>query len=261
MSDVILTPRTRHGVIRAPDVRSGGLSVFWAVCSVIAVLYGSLIPFTFDWAAVDIFDALSRFRYGLGASTSEDIITNIVVYVPLGLSIALCGLARVATVSGYLGRLSAALLIGTAVSIIAELIQTGISIRVSSWTDVSCNAIGTAIGAVLGLSLYGVGCNVLGRAKQRVIQRPFNTLAPVLVIGLLCYGLLPFNFVTDTEGLHAAFRRARLDLVSIRAAYPGQPPFEPLTNQMVGMAWFAFLGLVLVRARWEGNRRSAIALN
>lgn len=259
MSDLFVTAHRRRRSIRAAEVRSGSPSILWAVCSAGAVLYGSLIPFSFDWASFDLQNALGRLRFGLGATSTEDIITNIVVYLPLGLSVSLCGLGRATGVARRFGRVLVAVAVGSCVSILAEVIQTGIALRVPSWMDVACNAIGAGIGAVVGLSLHRVGRDVFHKVRQRFVEKPFTTLAPVLAIGLLCHGLLPFSFVTDTDGLHAAFRRARLDITSIRAPYPGQSPFEPLVAQLVGVAWFAFLGFVFLRARREEVRGASNA--
>lgn len=241
---------------------AGSTSILWVIGSAAAVLYGSLIPFSFDRATFDLTAALGRFRLGLAGAGTDDILTNLLIYIPLGLSVALCGMPRHITAGGRLARLLTAIAVGTCVSTLAEVIQTGISIRVPSLLDVVLNATGSGLGAVLGLSLYGAGHSLLRRGRSRWTQNPFSVLAPVLMIGLLCHGLLPFNFVTDTEGLHAAFNRARLDLFSLRAPHPGQPPFEPIVTQMIGLAWFACLGYVLYRSvRGRGWARAAASLS
>lgn len=241
--------------LREEAVHAGGFaagtSILWVITAASAVLYGSLIPFQFDRASFDITTALGSFRFGLGGAKLDDIITNLLVYIPLGLSVALCGMPRFVTSGGRLARLLTAITVGTCVSIFAEVIQTGIAIRVPSWTDVLLNATGSAIGAALGLSLYATAYDLFQSVRRQIARRPFSVLAPVLMIGLLCHGLLPFSFVTDTDGLHAAFNRARLDLFSLRAPHLGQPPFEPITTQMIGFAWFACLGYVLYRSAAE----------
>lgn len=253
--------RLREEAVHA-DGFATGTSILWVVAATSAVLYGSLIPFQFDWASFDITAALGRLHFGLGAAKLDDIVTNLLVYVPLGLSVALCAMPRIVTSGGRLVRLLTAITVGTCVSILAEVIQTGIAIRVPSWTDVLLNATGSAMGAVLGLSLYSTAYDLSQSVRRQIAQRPFSVLAPVLMIGLLCHGLLPFSFVTDTDGLHAAFNRARLDLFSLRAPHPGQPPFEPLTNQMIGFAWFACLGYVLFRSAAErGWTRTTASLS
>ena len=46
-----------------------------------------------------------------------------------------------------LARVPLAIVVGAAVSVIAETLQTGMPVRVASWTDVMLNAMGAAIGA------------------------------------------------------------------------------------------------------------------
>ena len=260
MANQFQTAPAREASAHAEGIPAGSASILWVVCSAAAVLYGSLIPFSFDAASFDLTAALGKFRLGLVGASAEDMITNVLIYIPLGLSIALCGLPHYVSVGSRLARLLTAVAIGTCVSLFAETIQTGISIRVASWTDVALNATGCGLGAAVALSFYGVGCDLMHRGRSRWTQKPFSVLAPVLVIGLLCHGLLPFNFVTDTESLHTAFNRARLDVFSHRAPATGQPPLEPMVNQMIGFAWFACLGYVLYRSARERRWSRAAAI-
>ena len=176
--------RLREEAIHA-DGLATGTSILWVIAAATAVLYGSLIPFQFDRTSFDISAALGGFHSGLGAATLDDIITNLLVYMPLGLSVALCGMPRNVTSSGRLARLATAITVGTCLSVFAEVIQTGIAMRVPSWTDVLLNATGSAMGAVLGLSLYGVAYELFQSVRRQIALRPFSVLAPVLMIGLL----------------------------------------------------------------------------
>ncbi len=261
MSDLLIDARTPRAAIRA-HAAPYRLSLSWPLTAIAAVFYGSLIPFEIDWTMLWSPDAFGLFRSGLAGSNTDDIITNLLVYIPVGLTLALCALPRVFQTAGRMTRIAIAVFLGTVISIVAEYIQTGIAIRVSSWTDVTLNAMGTAVGAAFGLRWYPLGVRAVERFRSSMAKRPFATLAPILAVGLLCADLLPFNFVTDTEGLHAAFGRAKWDLLSARRAHTGQAPFEPLVAQLIGFAWFTLTGFVWVRARTEdGWGRMAASLS
>lgn len=110
------------------------------------VVYGSLHPFS-GWRDTGI----SPFAFLEGAWprywTAFDLITNVLVYLPLGflLTLALTGLP---------GRYTApalATLLASAVSFCLESLQTWLPARVPSNLDLACNALGGLIGATLAL--------------------------------------------------------------------------------------------------------------
>ena len=132
----------------ADDAVAWGLSAAWPALLIAAVLYGSLIPFTIDVTALNLSNGFGLLGIGVHGATREDFLTNVLIYVPVGLSLMLC--RRGGSGRWRAARIPAAVMIGTAVSILAETLQTGISARVASWTDVALNAIGTLLGAGLG---------------------------------------------------------------------------------------------------------------
>lgn len=234
----------------SPSAR--GMSVAWPVAVIGAVLYGSLLPFSMDWSAFRLGNAFGFLDLGLLPANTEDVIVNVLVYIPVGLLLALSG--RGDTVR-RLARVPLIVFVGAIVSVTAEVLQTSMDARCASWLDVFLNVTGTALGAVLGAGVFSAGVIALRRVRRSMIDRPFTTLSSMLAIGLVLYGVAPFDFVTDTAALHASFLRARLDLAAPRPTPFGGPPYAMMIQQLVGAAWFAALGWSLALAAFEKNRR------
>jgi glycopeptide antibiotics resistance protein len=141
------------------------------------------------------------------------------------------------------------------VSVLAETLQTSVASRVASWLDVLVNSVGTAVGAVLGATLYGPVVSAVRRLRTGCADRPFTTVASLLVFGLFFYRLAPFDFITDTDGLRASFLRAVWTIPEKCTAPSGAPPYAALIDQLVLAAWFAGLGYVLALSGREAERR------
>jgi len=241
----------------APNVRAGGLSLAWPIAVIALVLYGSLLPFDINWTAYQASDGFGLFQLALRGGTREDILTNLLVYIPVGLALMLYGNTRI---GARWARIPFVVLVGAAVSLAAETLQTGIAARVASWTDVGLNALGTAVGAVLGAGLFRVVSAAGERLRCKLAEQPFTVLASILTIGLFSYGLIPFDFITDTSALHASFGRARWDLSHMRPISLGDPPYAQLIAQLSGAAWFAVLGYLLALAARESKRAHVEAI-
>lgn len=240
----------------APAERAAGLSFFWPLAVAAAILYGSLIPFEFDITALAGIEASTFFGLRFRGTTPEDLFTNVLVYMPLGLAIVLCGDRRRVF---RLVRVPVAVLVGIAVSLLAEGLQTAIAIRVASLTDVALNTVGTFLGAMLAAALYESGSRALNRCRQGLIERPAATQTQWLTVGLLLFCLAPFDFVLDSAALHDSFRAARWDLTGIRSAGIGEPAFELFVSQLSTAAWFGLLGYLFVMARETAGRHPVLA--
>jgi len=233
------------------------ISLAWPVGVILAVLYASLIPFDLSGSAFQLENGLGVASLLLTKPTSEDLWTNLAVYLPVGFALVLCGRRRRAL--GF-GPLPLAVLVGLAVSMIAEVAQTGIVSRVGSWTDVGLNGVGTMIGACLGLIFSGFTRPLDERLRSRFAEQPFATAASALTMALFLYHLAPFDFVTDVGGLHGSFGRARWTLLSTRPLSVDDPPFALLVGQLGAALWFAVLGYLLALAQRESGRHPTVSL-
>ena len=226
-------------------------SVLWAVAVVGGILYGSLLPFQFDWSVFQVGPGLLIDQLSWAPTTIEDIGTNIVVYLPLGLAVIWCGLARRAN---PVARIVIASCLGALLSVAAETLQTGLHARVASLTDVLLNVLGTMLGALFAVMFGATFLTAPQRLREALASRPFATTAWLLTIGLMLYGLAPLNFVTNTAELHESFRHARWSLTTPRPIDLADPPFRALVHEISGAAWFALLAFVMTFRHREARR-------
>ncbi len=234
-----------------------GLSWGWLFGPIALVLYGSLIPFNFDLTAFHGSTPFGLSGLRLLATNPDDVLTNLLIYVPIGVACVLCGRP------GRWGRLASvplAIVVGVAVSLLAETLQTGLAVRAASWTDVFLNGAGAAIGAVGCVALYDLAFLALGRLRSRGIDRLFTTCTLFLTVGVIIYNLAPFDLVTSSSGLQASFLRARWDLTTPRVGAIGVLPYAAMISELSGAFWFMVLGYVSAFSGRETGQNPARAL-
>jgi VanZ family protein len=157
------------------------LALYLALAYALLAIYGSLHPFT-DWrdtgsSPIDfLFAGWSRYITGF------DLAVNVLAYLPLGL------FWFVALRPRWGGRRAAlaALCIGTAISLAMEMLQNYLPSRVPSNIDVACNALGTLLGATLGLR-WGAALVDGGRLhalRQRLVLHGGTGDAGLMLVGL-----------------------------------------------------------------------------
>lgn len=236
-----------QGEIHHTRDRALRVSLVWPFLAIAVILYGSLLPFRFNGPAARFHSLASFLPSAWRGTTTEDFLTNILVYVPLGLAVVLCGNRR--RCGWAFLRLNAAMVIGAIVSVLAESLQNVLSARVSSLTDVALNLVGTGLGAILGIGAASAASLALPKWRAAWRREPFAVMGWALTLGLLLYGLAPFDFVTDSAALHDSFRRARWDITRLRPVGLGEPPLAAVVAQCVAAAWYAALGYVTARSR------------
>lgn len=241
-----------------PDAPVRRLSVAWPLGLIALVLYGSLIPFGFDWSIFRTSSAWGLLRIHWHPATLEDAITNMLLYIPIGFALVASN-RRLNTSSVF--PVFQAIVAGFFVSLVAETLQTGLAVRVASWTDVVLNMLGVVVGATPARFLYRLGVRLSARVRFHLAERSFATLAFLLTVGLFAYGLAPFDFITSTEELHAAFRRAGWNPTAQSASFFSIGTDGGVLDQLPGALWFAALGYLLVLAgRQAGHDMRAAAI-
>ncbi|MCX7052871.1 MAG: VanZ family protein [Proteobacteria bacterium] len=118
------------------------------------IVYVSLYPFRFipdGPALLDALRSLSWARAGRG-----DMFNNVLLYIPFGFCVALLIEPRWGRFTGIV----VGTLLGAMLSLGLELLQASVAIRVSSLRDLSLNAIGSLLGAVLGTVFHALGSRV-----------------------------------------------------------------------------------------------------
>jgi VanZ family protein len=182
--------------------RSPGSKIIpWLLIGVIALIaYGSLYPFNFKPDAVrgGVFQALGELSWARAGR--GDRISNVLLYLPLGFCLCLF-------LNTYLRRVPAlivATLIGSALSLGIEVAQVYVSVRVPSLTDLSLNALGSAIGAMGGLA-WRIGALWM-RLPQRVEKPTRDSTAGLLIALWVLWRFAPFVPHFDLGKLKAALR-------------------------------------------------------
>jgi VanZ family protein len=260
--DILLNPSAN--VSQSLTRPAAGITA--ALLIIAGVLYGSLIPFGFNLSAYTWGNGLGLLGLRWRSAPWDDILTNVLVYLPVGASLFLArlhGARRSRTSFGVRRRCLAvfnAVLAGSLVSVLAESLQAGLPERQSSWTDVVLNTLGTFLGGILACLLQpraGRVLNFLGGAFRR---RPCSALAHVLAATLLFHQLFPFDFVTDTSELHQSFRRAQWIPAPLKAfGLFEAATCSPILSELAAAGAFAFLGYFSVLSGRERGESAGFA--
>ncbi len=252
-----LTEANSHEQNGAVGVDAGipRVSWGWALVVVAAVVYGSLIPFdvTPSIFGSSVISSIEGLRFAV--APLSDRLLNIAIFVPIGFLFVLCRRSLGSSTRGAM----AAVGVGLAISVAVEATQTHLLSRVASWYDVILNVTGLAIGAWVAIVVRLCGVQLSTWMGERLRTRLFSTMSAVMAVGLLMYGLFPFDFVTSTDAMFAGFRSARWDVLSVRYASLGEPPFQAIVTQLASAGWFALLGYISAFGNREVGRRPGVA--
>lgn len=157
----------------------------WLLAVVVfLIVYGSLFPFRFEDAGIDSFAAL---RAGLpwARTTRSDIVANVLLYLPFGACLAWMLAPRMGAALAFVAALACGALLSTVIEV-AQIYETR---RVSSLADVTFNALGSAGGAAIALTLRAAGRSLGRHPLDGVLAHP---IAAALVVLWVCYRLVPF---------------------------------------------------------------------
>lgn len=180
----------------------GRASGWWAAIIAVALLYGSWIPFDLDLARLALISHRTIPPLGFPSSDLEDLLINLLVYMPLGGAIALRGGGSGA---GKHASLVRAALLGALVSFTAEIVQTLSALRMASWIDVGVNTWGAMLGAWAAPALLPLLRRSAVRVRQAFSSTPLMAMAVVLSLMWILISLAPFDFVPNTVELHDRF--------------------------------------------------------
>jgi VanZ family protein len=162
----------------------------WLLVAYAALVLGaSLYPFAFDFtrlaaAATTGFADLRDWR----VPTRRDLVVNLVAYVPLGL---LAAFALRARFSAAAARWLASIALGAALSLLVELLQHAIAVRVPSFADWVLNTASSAAGATLALMLGMVPSRPLAMRLRRLQLNPALALLVLLWLAAHATPFLP----------------------------------------------------------------------
>lgn len=224
------------------------LSARWVVFTILAIAYGSLIPFSIDLSSFQISNLFGLARLCFARPSLEDLVANLALYAPLGFVLFLSAQRRM---RGILFEFMLAGIIGFVVSIVLESAQTGIHGRVGSWVDVVLNTISCAlgfIGAAIATSIFAIVLDYLG---NRRMLRPYRLLWLGVAVMVLAVSIAPFDFVTSTSELHDSLRKSVVSLSGISDAVQAVGLCEFLVSSLRSVFTFTLIGFLGALAAGE----------
>jgi VanZ family protein len=219
-------------------------------CYLVFLIYASFIPFHFNldpnfvrWR-LDIFFNQSLFR-GIRRWSGTDVVTNILVYIPLGLLIngswyAKHGSNRSPTLPLVIGM--AGLFTGFAI----ELGQTLSPFRSPSMLDAFCNGFGTFIGAALSYRLLPALKGTLGaRIKRLIRENPILLLIAFVSLAPILDAFYPFDIK-----LTIGFFADNLNMTRLTLFHPALTALDLFVERFFS---FAALGYLVAADRTSRN--------
>ncbi|MGB0714666.1 MAG: VanZ family protein [Phycisphaerae bacterium] len=223
---------------------------FGRILAVLTLLlaYASLLPFQFSFT--ELINTPWREMFSmtvLKATGREDLIINLLAYVPIGLVFGIylkgnaAGWLRVALFAGML-------------SVTLERLQTSAAHRYASAIDVALNTSGALAGYLAApLAQWGVAI-----ARRLLIHRPWTILSYALTTGLIAIYLLPGTFITNTDQLWKRLAEASCTVL------PNLQSADPAAWTMTGLLLLSLttsfgLGFTLTKASCEQGERLGFA--
>ena len=175
-------------------------------CYLIFLIYASFIPFHFNldqnfirWR-LEVFFSESLFD-GIQRWSGTDVVTNILVYIPLGLLIT--GSWNTTRGKAFPRLPLGTALAGLATGFVIELGQTLSPYRSPSMLDALCNALGTAVGAALSYRLLPELKGALGwRIQRSSCEQPILLLIAFVLLAPIADAIYPFD-IKITIGVFA----------------------------------------------------------
>ncbi len=188
-----------------PEPLPSPLARFLFLAYVLLVVYATLYPFS-GWRDAGI----PAFAYLTAAKppyiTWFDLTVNVLAYVPFGGLAVLAMYPRVVRSAAF----AAALASGTALALTLEAAQTFLPARIASNVDVACNAAGTLLGALLGLSgaRWLFSASPLLRWRRQHVLPGARADAGLVLLGLwLATQLDPVGLLFGAGDLRNLFRQ------------------------------------------------------
>lgn len=219
----------------------------------VLLIYGSLLPLQFDYGHAEGLWRGNLTPLSLHRPTLEDLVVNVLVYVPLGFFGGLA-LRRHEARCGRVPVLLCVVSLAVLLSLTLECLQAFVPARVPSWVDVFLNAMGGAVGATIALVVREFSRRDDGRLPEHLKRRPMASTAVVLSVGLLLWNLAPFDFVLRTSGIAESFLHAHWSVIPQLPVTSMSRLVSLLVPELDGAVWFAVLAYIVVLACRETGR-------
>lgn len=216
-----------------------------AACFLAFVVYGSLVPFSFQ--TLSLAEALTQFqdilRLPVRIRSRSDWVANILLMLPAGFCLLGAGSAdRPRWVAALL--LVPVLLLCGLTSLLTEFGQLFVPARNASLDDVAAQGCGALLGTVLWL-LLGQQATDWGRLLLSPSEslRLERRLFPTYVAILLLVHVVPLNLTLSPVEVYRKYKAGLIQLVPF--SLPWQNPYAYLQNRILTVLYFTILGVLL----------------
>lgn len=217
------------------------------------IAYVSLYPFRFDPHGPSMVEALRLLKWVRAGRT--EMFNNVLLYAPLGF----CCLLLLEDRLGRVGGIVATTLLGAALSCGMELLQASVPTRVTSLMDLSLNALGALVGAVLGSTWHVFGSRMAPQSASR--GRSGAVAITILVLWLIArlWPLIPDPGLRQLKRAVRPLFTPKIELAELAAFVLGwlvvaQAVFGLAKKQRAVDLFLIIIATVLVgRTFTEGN--------
>jgi glycopeptide antibiotics resistance protein len=229
------------------------LAVVLLLLWVLFIIYATTLPFDFsatgDLVKERLHDLAEHPLHG--ARSVADVVSNVLLFVPLGFLLAIWRSGRGASFGAtlVLAVVSGALLSGS-----VEFAQLYSPQRFISFVDMMTNTFGSMVGAVIGWVWTEWFWPVLSiRIRQLLVARPLTGCALAAAACLVVAGLAPFDVTLKVADLKVAIEKARLIPFGPPLQGPA-PTSKPWLWASELLMWTLAGGLFAMSAREAGLR-------
>ena len=189
----------KHGTAKTTTLQFFIRHYVELMAALVVVFIGQTGLVPFDFAGIGGHVANTGFLISTRSHvTLPDLITNIFLYIPFGMFMHWT--LRRRTSWRHL-RWIPTVLLGAALSLAVEWIQSYSSTRVSSMIDWVANILGTAIGASFSWIAVLLVPRIVGTALVEAHHRPQATLLRIYIVGLVVMAAVPFSLSFDVGQL------------------------------------------------------------
>lgn len=247
----IRIPRRSVATTAAPAVQAE--AVLLGAALTVLVLVGSLTPFQFQWRAAS--------RLAWVPPTLEDLIVNLLVYLPVGFTL-FGGLSRWLRQRRWAVVAAAAGAAGLSLGL--ETLQTFSAARWASWVDVLLNTAGGLAGAWMAPGIGAAAEDAAGAVRRAWRRCPLGVISLALTVGVVVHGLVPFDFIHSGAEFRASLLASQWWPIAERYTPPQAAamanPYAGLLSTLSAAGLFCLLAAVHALAQRALGRDGNAAL-
>lgn len=233
---------TRVGLTLKPPVLRRCTITLVAVGGILAIVYGTLVPFNFQWHRP------MAWPLPLLPPRGGDALANVLVYVPMGIFLRLLLRRRG---SWWLTEWAASVALAAGLSYGTELLQSFLPTRVPSLTDTVFNATGACVGVAIAPAFQRWLRQFHAWVYLAIRLQPFSAACGLVTTCIVVYALAPFDVHPTPGHVLAALGRLHVSLLAGLGRY--DLPGAEVVDKWGAASAYGVLAFLLVMAARESN--------